>query len=168
MNEQPTLFGGMPVTGGSTANGLTWAIIRYIQARGGQAERINVIGRPITARHGGREYIVSWAQSHMTVGTADISATIHGRSVKIEVKVGKDRQSDAQRRYQQSIEAAGGIYYIASGERVYGGCIGDFTDFDCFAADACPKIHNLYYDCKYKYHAEGGEHNCFLKEVNFW
>lgn len=113
MNEQPTLFGDIPVTGGSTANGLTWAIIRYIQARGGQAERINVIGRPITARHGGREYIVSWAQSHMTVGTADISATVHGRSVKIEVKVGKDRQSDAQRRYQQSIEAAGGIYYIA-------------------------------------------------------
>ena len=65
-------------------------------------------------------------------------------------------------------DVAGGIYYIAGGERVYGGCIGDFTDFDCFAADACPKIHNLYYDCKYKYHAEGGEHNCFLKEVNFW
>jgi hypothetical protein len=49
----------------------------------------------------------------MTVGTADISATIRGRSVKIEVKIGRDRQSDAQKRYQASIEAAGGIYYIA-------------------------------------------------------
>lgn len=49
----------------------------------------------------------------MTVGTADISATIRGRSVKIEVKIGRDRQSEAQKRYQASIEAAGGIYYIA-------------------------------------------------------
>ena len=48
------------------------------------------------------------------VGTADISATIGGRSVKIEVKVGRDRQSEAQRIYQQQVEAAGGIYYIAT------------------------------------------------------
>jgi hypothetical protein len=33
--------------------------------------------------------------------------------VKIEVKVGKDRQSDAQKRYQESIERAGGVYLIA-------------------------------------------------------
>ena len=65
-------------------------------------------------------------------------------------------------------DVAGGIYYIDGGERVYGGCCGDFTDDDCFAADACPEIHNLYYDCKYKYHAEGDEYYCFLKDVNFW
>lgn len=97
----------------STANSLTHAIIRYITANGGQAERINVYGRPITTESGGREYIVRWGKSCMTVGTADISATIQGRSVKIEVKIGRDRQSEAQRRYQQQIEAAGGIYYIA-------------------------------------------------------
>lgn len=114
MAKQQTLFGDWPAaSGGSTANSLTASIIHYITARGGQAERINVIGRPITARQGGREYIVNWAPSHMTVGTADISATIRGRSVKIEVKIGRDRQSDAQKRYQASIEAAGGIYYIA-------------------------------------------------------
>jgi hypothetical protein len=33
--------------------------------------------------------------------------------VKIEVKIGKDRQSEAQKRYQENIEKAGGIYYIA-------------------------------------------------------
>lgn len=46
-------------------------------------------------------------------GTADISATIQGRSVKIEVKIGKDRQSDVQLSYQKEVERAGGIYYIA-------------------------------------------------------
>jgi len=46
-------------------------------------------------------------------GTADISATIKGRSVKIEVKIGKDRQSEAQKQYQAKVEQSGGIYFIA-------------------------------------------------------
>lgn len=33
--------------------------------------------------------------------------------MKIEIKHGKDRQSEAQKRYQADIEMAGGIYYIA-------------------------------------------------------
>jgi len=53
-----------------------------------------------------------WTPGQGTKGTADISATIRGRSVKIEVKYGKDRQSDDQKRYQQQIETAGGIYII--------------------------------------------------------
>ena len=36
-----------------------------------------------------------------------------GRSVKIEVKIGKDKQSDAQKAYQADVEKAMGIYYIA-------------------------------------------------------
>jgi hypothetical protein len=48
-----------------------------------------------------------------TNGTADISATIKGRSVKIEVKIGKDRQSDAQKQYEQDVIKAGGLYFIA-------------------------------------------------------
>jgi hypothetical protein len=49
-----------------------------------------------------------------TRGTADISATIAGKSVKIEVKIGSDRQSPAQHEYQKAVEQAGGIYFIAS------------------------------------------------------
>lgn len=113
MSKQTTMFPDQSPTFSDTANSLTGAIIHFIKEHGGQAERISVVGRPITARQGGREYIVKWAESHMTVGTADISATVGGRSVKIEVKIGRDRQSEAQRQYQQSIEAAGGIYYIA-------------------------------------------------------
>jgi hypothetical protein len=33
--------------------------------------------------------------------------------VKIEVKIGKDRQSEAQKKYQEDIERAGGVYLIA-------------------------------------------------------
>jgi len=48
----------------------------------------------------------------MEVGSADISATIKGLTVMIEVKWGRDRQSEAQKVYQAKIEKAGGIYLI--------------------------------------------------------
>jgi len=104
-----------------TANGLTRCIIDFVRFNGGQAERINTTGIPIDTRRevtdivGHRRTIgsVQWRPSGGTVGSADISATIGGRSVKIEVKIGRDRQSEAQRQYQASIEAAGGLYFVA-------------------------------------------------------
>jgi hypothetical protein len=97
-----------------TANGLTKTITSFIQFNGFQAERINTMG---TARENkrtdGKVIGVTWTKGTSTAGSADISATIRGRSVKIEVKIGKDRQSDAQKRYQESIERAGGVYMIA-------------------------------------------------------
>ena len=92
----------------NTANGLTQCIVAFIRFHGGQAERINTTGIP--QQRGGR---VVWRTSNTTKGSADISATIAGRSVKIEVKIGADRQSEAQRRYQIAIEQAGGLYFIA-------------------------------------------------------
>ena len=98
----------------STANGLTKAIIDYITLNGYQAERINTMGVARTKyRTDGSVAGVQWTKGTGTPGSADISATIKGRSVKIEVKIGKDRQSDAQKRYQEKIEQAGGVYYIA-------------------------------------------------------
>jgi hypothetical protein len=98
----------------STANGLTRAICDFINYQGYQAERINTMG---TAREkkttAGKVIGVTWTKGTSTAGSADISATIKGRSVKIEVKIGKDRQSEAQKRYQDNIEKAGGTYIIA-------------------------------------------------------
>jgi len=54
----------------------------------------------------------TWTHGSGTKGSADISATIKGRSVKIEIKWGKDRQSEAQKEYQLSIEKALGIYIV--------------------------------------------------------
>jgi len=97
-----------------TANGLTKAITSFIQFNGYQAERINTMGvARENKRTDGKLIGVTWTKGTTTAGSADISATIRGRSVKIEVKVGKDRQSDAQKRYQESIERAGGVYMIS-------------------------------------------------------
>lgn|SRR3990167_1955945 len=104
-----------------TANKLTEAIKEFLQMSGWQAERINCMGRMIDRR---KTYIdvvgfkrtigsIEWVRSTGTPGTADISATIKGRSVKIEIKIGADRQSEAQRNYQQNIERSGGVYFIA-------------------------------------------------------
>ena len=103
-----------------SANSLTAAIIAFLKLSGWQAERINVMGRPqyqshITTDWTGQQHrtgSIKWIPSGSTPGSADISATINGRSVKIEVKYGKDRQSEAQKKYQKSIEDAGGAYII--------------------------------------------------------
>lgn len=105
----------------NSTNGLTKAIIDYLRFQGCQAERISSMGRVIDNRKvitdvvgykrtiGSMSYIPTTGQK----GTADISATIKGRSVKIEIKYGKDRLSSYQKEYQKQIEASGGIYYVA-------------------------------------------------------
>mgnify|MGYP001767248360 FL=1 len=110
-----------------TANGLTKCIITFIKFNGGQAERINTTGRLIKSNLrclGEKDHRMAymsskWIPGTSTRGSADISATINGMSVKIEVKIGKDRQSEDQKRYQEAIEKAGGLYFIA----------GDFPSF---------------------------------------
>jgi hypothetical protein len=103
----------------TTANGLTRCVVDWINFHGGQAERINTTGRVIdnsvvvsdifgnTRKIGSSKYIKGTG----TRGSADISATIQGRSVKIEVKM-KDKQSAHQIQYQQAIEKAGGQYWL--------------------------------------------------------
>jgi hypothetical protein len=104
-----------------TANGLTKCIKDFLNLSGWQAERINNTGRMVDGRTAFTDVLgrcrtvgsVGWVKGTGTDGTADISATIKGMSVKIEIKIGSDRQSEAQRNYQHIIEKAGGIYFIA-------------------------------------------------------
>jgi hypothetical protein len=103
----------------TTANGLTKCVIDYINFNGGQAERISNTGRYIDESRivtdvlGNRKKIGTgkYIKGTGTNGTADISATFKGKSIKIEIKM-KDKQSEAQKEYQQAIERAGGIYFI--------------------------------------------------------
>ena len=103
----------------STANGLTKCVTDYINLIGGQAERISSSGRYIDESRivtdvlGNRKKIGTgkYIKGTGTNGTADISATFKGKSIKIEIKM-KDKQSEAQKEYQQAIERAGGIYFI--------------------------------------------------------
>ena len=102
------------------ANDLTRLVIDFLTFNNCQAERISSQGqyrdgkKQVTDCIGRQRTIGSgiWTPGTSTKGTADISATIKGRSVKIEIKWGADRQSDAQKEYQLSIEKAMGIYII--------------------------------------------------------
>ena len=105
-----------------TANGLTGAVIKFLTLKGHQAERISVTGRMIDQRktyvdvlgHTRQIGSVKWIKSSMVRGSADISAVLapSGRSLKIEIKVGRDTQRDEQKDYQAEIERTGGIYLI--------------------------------------------------------
>jgi hypothetical protein len=104
----------------NSANSLTNCVIAYVQYMGGQAERISSQGQ---YREGAKIQVGTgeiayqkqlpgkWTPGQSTKGTADISTTIRGRSVKIEIKQ-KDKQSDVQKQYQAAIERAGGVYII--------------------------------------------------------
>jgi hypothetical protein len=104
-----------------SANSLTKCVIAYITYMGGQAERISSQGQ---YREGAKIKVGTgelahtkqlpgkWTPGQSTKGTADISSTIRGRSVKLEIKYGKDVQSQVQKEYQASIEKAGGVYII--------------------------------------------------------
>lgn len=119
----------------NSANALTKSIIAWIELNGYQAERINNTGRYVDNKKtvknimgqsitiGSGQYIPGTG----TKGTADISATIKGKSIKIEVKFGKDRQSEAQKEYQATIEKSGGVYFIAK----------DFESFYNFYLTIC-------------------------------
>ena len=105
----------------SKSNELTAAIIKHLKLHGHNAERISPEGRMVKQNRivsdtffGVNRTVTSYKRipSSMTKGTADISATIRGRSVKIEIKIGNDRQSEAQKRYQEKEERAGGTYVI--------------------------------------------------------
>ena len=90
-----------------TSNGLTMAIINYLNWNGHNADRTGTQGRMIKA--GGQ-----WKRIHAANrrGTADISSTIRGRSVKWEVKIGKDKASPEQIDEQLRERRAGGEYFF--------------------------------------------------------
>jgi len=126
--EQRKLYPNVPDHGmkpvkyeDKTANGLTKCILDFLNLSGHFAERINTMGRMIDGRKQvtdiiGRTKTIGTAKYIPTTGTkgsSDISATINGKSVKIEVKIGSDRQSKYQIEYQERTERSGGIYLIA-------------------------------------------------------
>lgn len=104
----------------NSANNLTKAIVSFLNFSGHFAERINTMGVYRAAKKvkdvDGITRTVgkgTYTKSTSTNGSADISATISGRSVKIEVKFKGDRMSEAQKEYAARTAAAGGIYYVA-------------------------------------------------------
>lgn len=90
----------MPNT--ATGNGLTEFIVKFLNWSGHRATRITTEGRVLP--DGKR------IPTQTRKGTADISATINGKAVMLEVKAGSDRPSQAQIKEQARERKAGGVY----------------------------------------------------------
>jgi hypothetical protein len=89
-----------------TANGLTKAIVNYIDLKGGCATRINVSGVY-------DQKLKKYRYGTTKKGFSDIQATYNGKALYVEVKIGKDKQSDYQKEFQKQITYSGGYYFIA-------------------------------------------------------
>lgn len=104
----------------SPANALTDAICKYVRSLGGAAARINVMGiydekmgkfRPSGSTRG-VEDVDCVKPIYVRTLTSDQPIKV-GLKVAVEVKIGKDRQSDDQKKRQAAVEASGGVYIIA-------------------------------------------------------
>lgn len=94
----------------STANGLTQMICNFLKWEGHRATRIQTQGQFVTEKYAGCIVSSGFRTSSTRKGTADISATIRGRAVMLEIKVGNDRPSVHQLEEQKRERAAGGVY----------------------------------------------------------
>jgi hypothetical protein len=100
----------------NTANGLTKCVIDWITFNGYRADRISSAGRYIEGEkikgvNGNVQLKGSFVPGPTRKGYADINATIKGRSVMIEIKM-KDKMSEAQIKFKEAEERAGGIYIV--------------------------------------------------------
>lgn len=87
------------------ASGLTTCIVTYAKLTGHFASRLNNMG---VYRNG------KYTRSTARRGLPDVLITRNGQSLFIEVKAGKDRLSDHQRKVQQEQQQAGGLYMVAT------------------------------------------------------
>lgn len=97
-----------PKRGGkqSPANALTDAVIKYFKLNGGIAYRINTMGVFDKAKG-------TFRTSGMKKGLPDVIGIYKGKFIGVEIKIGKDRQSEDQKDREQEIKSNGGLYYIA-------------------------------------------------------
>ena len=103
-----------------STNGLTRCVLDFLNLSGDFCERTGNEGRVIDGRKTytdvlGRQKTIGSVKrikSSGTKGTSDLKAVISGRMVAIEIKYGADRQSQAQKDYQASVEKAGGTYWV--------------------------------------------------------
>lgn len=105
-----------------SANDLTTAILAYFDLKDIKAWRQRSEGRYLRPEYqhnvlGGRVEISKGKfipGSKASKGIGDIAAILPGgKFLSVEVKFGKDRQSEDQIAFQKSVEASGAIYLLA-------------------------------------------------------
>lgn len=86
----------------NTSNGFTQFVCNYLMWVNGFGNRINVTGRQINGK---------WIKSATAVGTADITAILpNGKTIFVEIKVGKDKARPEQLAMQQKLRSIGSVY----------------------------------------------------------
>lgn len=91
----------------NNANGLTQAIIDFIDFSGGWATRVSVEGRYI-------ESLGLRIPSSVKKGTPDILACYKGAFLAIEIKIGKDSMSENQLNVRRAIINGQGYHFVAT------------------------------------------------------
>lgn len=91
----------------ATANGLTKCILDFVNLQEGAAAWRQSNAPVYDARFGG------FRSGTVSKGVSDISAIREGIAWQIEVKVGRDKMSEHQRRFSESVAASGGRFIIA-------------------------------------------------------
>lgn len=86
-------------------NAITKYIINFLSFKGHFATRIQSQGQYIEKRG-------VWAKSKVRRGIGDIIALIDGKFVMIEIKFGKDKQSEYQKQVEKDVIRSGGYYVI--------------------------------------------------------
>lgn len=94
--------------GTKPANLLTTIAVFWIKRSGGHAYRNTSTGSVRKQRDGSYKLTPNKSMK----GSADIMATINGRTVAIEVKIGRDKMSEHQIKFRDQITAAGGSYFV--------------------------------------------------------
>jgi hypothetical protein len=89
----------------TNTNRLTAQVIKYLEWKGHFCSRIQSQGQ----YHPGRG---RWIKSKVKRGIGDIIACIEGKFVMIEIKYGKDKQSEYQKAIEKEVEKSGGDYLI--------------------------------------------------------
>ncbi len=100
------------------ANKIESMICDFLLLEGHFGERTKTQGRYVEGKtikrgfYGAVQTKGKYIPGTSTNGSSDVKAVINGKFVAIEVKSGKDKQSDSQRLYEDKIKSSGGLYWI--------------------------------------------------------
>lgn len=100
----------------TTHKGFEQAVENYIKWKGGFAQNTPTIGTPrFESTMVGSKMVKEqkgWMNSKGGRGKQDIDCIVNGVNFKVELKCEGDEQEDAQRKYQERVQSAGGFYII--------------------------------------------------------
>lgn len=110
----------IPKYSDKTEKGLKQCIKDFVEMQGGVCNNIVTTGRKKDDRRLVRDVLghykiigsVKWLHTSSKLGASDLSLIVAGRPIEVEIKIGKDRQREAQIIYERAVVNAQGLYWI--------------------------------------------------------